>query len=171
MVQTDFHYACTMQETVFYQCVILRQPQCLPLIMELAFNILSTGKPSEGMLFQWLIPLTLSKAFVGASWLWRKFAPVGAFKERRQGATAARVQLVNMSPNPWPEMTVFGGQCPDLVSGYLLGCGWLSEMHLTNCRMPRTSWREQRYPLHSSWISHIVSMMVLPLNYGLHSVK
>lgn len=83
----------TMDEAAFYWCVILRQPQCLFLIMELVFNILSTGMPSEvPVLLQGLISLAVWKAFVGAYWLWREFAPVGAIREQRQRTTAACVQ-------------------------------------------------------------------------------
>lgn len=64
--------------------VIHKQRRCLPLIMELVFNILSTGMPREGSSLCCQVPFALAKAFVETYWLWREFACVQVSKSRAE---------------------------------------------------------------------------------------
>lgn len=92
-VQTDFplhlHHGCG--------CLLLMcDSPAAPVFIShygIGVKILITGMPSEvPVLLQGLISLAVWKAFVGAYWLWREFAPVGAIREQRQRTTAACVQ-------------------------------------------------------------------------------
>lgn len=136
--------------------------------MELVCHILSTGKPSEVTLLQWQIPPSQSKIFAGAYGLWRDFTPVGAFRRQRQGAAAAACvgRLVRISLSLRLSMAAFCSRCPEPGSGYLLNWRWLSETCLANLRMSQSLWRVQGNPRRSSWSSHTVTRMALPLNHG-----
>lgn len=65
--------------------VILKELLCLPLIMELIFNILGTRTPSDVPLLFCQARTTLAKASVEAYWLWREFACVGVSRNRDEG--------------------------------------------------------------------------------------